>query len=113
MRRFQSCSAAALATLALAGCAHRYSPPEMRPADAVFPGLWDALAANADADLLYVHGICHHTAADAGTVFDRIAEPLGFTVEMNPQGEAIGAHGGMLHRGTMRGQGRTVNLFAV
>jgi hypothetical protein len=99
--------------LSLAGCAHRYSPPELRPADAVFPGLWDALAANGEADMLYVHGICHHTRADAQAVFEKIAEPLALDAQMEAQGEPIGPHGGLLFRGKMRGQGRTVNLFAI
>jgi hypothetical protein len=99
--------------LAVAACAHRYRPPEMRPPDAVFPGLWDALSESAEADFLYVHGICNHTVDDARGVFAKVAEPLGLAVDLPPQGEPIGAHGGLLHRGTMRGQGRTVNLFAV
>ena len=99
--------------LALSACAHRYSPPEMHPPDAAFPGLWDALAQNAEADFLYVHGICHHTVADAADVFTRVAAPLGMDVRMDPDGEPIGVHGGMLHRGTMRGHDRTVRLFAI
>src|SRR3982751_2652317 len=102
-----------VAAFALAGCAHRYSPPEMHPPDAVFPGLWDALAEHGEADFLYVHGMCVHTVEDARLVFQRVANPLGLDVEVDSKGEPIGQHGGTLHRGTMRGQGRTVNVFAI
>ena len=61
-----------LIVLALSGCGRQFVSPDVRPQDATFIGIRKALDNAPVVDVVYVHGMCTHTAEDIATKLDEL-----------------------------------------
>lgn len=114
--------ASVAALLLIAGCTLPYRTPQLSPEGADFPGINDALVQSATVDVVLVHGMCTHDltwvsatntalARELGMSFDSsdgVAIPIGTDAAANPTGAT-----GLLVEHHLKGNGRTVNTFAI